>query len=291
MSNLVLLNMRLLSGILLFIVGSGPVLAVESRYMASMEESEWDLTRNSPIECRIEHYIPHFGKASFTREAGRSLQLQIDTVLQVKKGIAVEFRSESALWRPSETVATLANLTTTGSSSLFDIPPEVAERAYFELREGFHPGFIFNRDNALRASMSTVNFRRIENAFRQCQEQLHDQNFDDIRLTRVHFDNDDEFPKLDEERVALQPMLDYLQVDDSIREIVVSGHADMNGKACYNDDLSQRRALYVYDLLLAKGIDPEMITVDFYGESRPLRKGKDKQALAANRRVTIELRR
>ena len=259
--------------------------------MASMEESEWNLTSNSRIECRIEHDIPHFGKASFSRQAGRSLQLQIDTILQVKKGIDVEFRSESAIWRPTKTVATLANLTTTGAPTLFDIPQAVAERAYFELREGFQPGFIFFRENALRASMSTVNFRRIEGAFRSCQEQLHHQNFDDVRLTRIHFENDDEFPKLDEERVALQPMLDYLQVDDTVSEIVVSGHADMNGKACYNDDLSQRRALYVYDMLIARGVKPEMITVDFFGERRPLLKGKDARSLAANRRVTIELKR
>lgn len=269
----------------------GPAIAVESRYMASMEESEWNLTSNSRIECRIEHYIPHFGRASFYRQAGRSLQLQIDTVLQVKKGIDVEFRSESALWRPTQTVATIANLTTTGTTTLFDIPPEVAERAYFELREGFQPGFIFFRENALRASMSTVNFRRIEASFRSCQEQLHDQNFADVRVTRVHFDNDDEFPRLDEERVVLQPMLDYLQVDETVREIVVAGHADMNGKACYNDDLSQRRALYVYDMLIARGVKPEMITVDFFGESRPLVKGKEPKALAANRRVTVELKR
>lgn len=257
--------------------------------MASMEESEWDLTSNSRIECRIEHYIPHFGTAAFSREAGRSLQMQIDTVLQVKQGVEVEFRSESAIWRPQKTVATLANLTTTGTPTLFDIPQEVAERAYFELREGFQPGFIFFRENALVASLSTVNFRRIENAFRSCQEQLHDQNFEDVRLTRIHFDNDDEFPKLDEERSALRPMLAYLDVDDSISEIIVSGHADMNGTTCYNDDLSQRRALYVYDMLIARGVDPEMITVDFFGESRPRVKGKDANALAANRRVTVEL--
>ncbi len=276
---------------LLMALVSHTAVAVESRYMASMEESEWNLTSNSPIECRIEHYIPHFGKASFTREAGRQLQMQVDTVLQVKKGVNVEFRSESAIWRPTETVATLANLVTTGRSTLFDIPPDVAERAYFELREGFQPGFIFFRDNTLRASLSTVNFRRIENAFRSCQEQLHHKNYDDVRFTRIHFDNDDEFPKMEEERTALQPMLDYLSVDDTIREIVVSGHADINGKACYNDALSQRRALYVYDMLIARGIKPEMITVDFFGESRPLRKGTDKKSLAANRRVTVEMRR
>ncbi len=283
--------MRSILLILLMVLVSHTAVAVESRYMASMEESEWNLTSNSPIECRIEHYIPHFGKASFTREAGRQLQMQVDTVLQVKKGVNVEFRSESAIWRPTETVATLANLVTTGRSTLFDIPPDVAERAYFELREGFQPGFIFFRDNTLRASLSTVNFRRIENAFRSCQEQLHHKNYDDVRFTRIHFDNDDEFPKMEEERTALQPMLDYLSVDDTIREIVVSGHADINGKACYNDALSQRRALYVYDMLIARGIKPEMITVDFFGESRPLRKGTDKKSLAANRRVTVEMRR
>lgn len=121
-------------------------------------------------------------------------------------------------------------------------------------------------------SMSTVRFRSIEPEFEQCLSGLHHKNFDDIKVAAIHFDHDDEFPRIEEEDTALKPMLDYLQVDNSISKIVVSGHADLNGAECYNDTLSARRAWYVYDMLVVSGIDPGLIRVDFFGENKPLKK-------------------
>jgi outer membrane protein OmpA-like peptidoglycan-associated protein len=72
---------------------------------------------------------------------------------------------------------------------------------------------------------------------------------------------------------------------------VVTGHADHTGLACYNEGLSERRAWYVYDLLIARGIDSRLLRVDYQGEQKPASKGGKKSSLAANRRVTVELRR
>ncbi len=80
------------------------------------------------------------------------------------------------------------------------------------------------------------------------------------------------------------------KVDQSIGEIVVHGHADMTGSQCYNDSLSARRALYVFDMLVTNGVDPRIISMDYFGEQRPLKKGESEAALAANRRVTVELK-
>jgi outer membrane protein OmpA-like peptidoglycan-associated protein len=38
------------------------------------------------------------------------------------------------------------------------------------------------------------------------------------------------------------------------------------------------------------GVDPDFLRVDYYGESKPDKKGTSKRDLAANRRVTVELR-
>jgi len=87
----------------------------------------------------------------------------------------------------------------------------------------------------------------------------------------------------------LKPLLDYLQVDNAISKIVISGHTDLNGAECYNDTLSARRAWYVYDMLIDSGIDPKLLRVDFFGENKPLQKGTTETALAANRRVGVRL--
>jgi len=112
-----------------------------------------------------------------------------------------------------------------------------------------------------------------------------------VRLSSIHFETDNEFASIRQEETAFQGMLDYLQVDKAISEILVTGHTDNAGLACYNDGLSERRAWYVYDLLLTRGIDASLLRVDYAGEYQPLIKASGKKSRAANRRVTVELRR
>jgi outer membrane protein OmpA-like peptidoglycan-associated protein len=120
---------------------------------------------------------------------------------------------------------------------------------------------------------------------------LYDDNFGDVRVSVIHFEPDEEFASIREEQTAFKRMLDYLQVDNAISEIVVTGHTDHTGLACYNKGLSERRAWYVYDLLIARGIDSRLLRVDYQGEQKPASKGSKQSSLATNRRVTVELRR
>ena len=167
----------------------------------------------------------------------------------------------------------------------------MAERTFYELREGYQPGFLFYDDTPLMASLSTVRFGEVEAEFEQCVARLYGDNFEDVRVSSIHFEPDNEFASLREEESAFTRMFEYLQIDNAISEIVVTGHTDNTGLACYNDGLSERRAWYVYDLLIARGIDSKLLRVDYAGEQKPVRRGSKKNALAANRRVTVVLRR
>lgn len=268
--------------------------AIERKYLAPMEDSRWQMTVETQLHCEMEHEIPRFGKAVFSQSAGRDLQLKLITHQRFNSGIAVDFLSESPHWKTKVTQFKLASLATRESDVLLDTGTRTAKHAYLELHDGFRPGFYFasNKDliDPTTVMMSTVRFRSVEPEFEQCISNLYFENFDDVNIASIHFEHDEEFPILEEEEMALQGMLDYMKIDKSINEIVVSGHADKSGAICYNDTLSERRALYVYDLLVANGIEPGMITLDYFGELRPLVKGGSTTALAANRRVTVELR-
>lgn len=265
--------------------------ALERRYLAAMDISKWTLTQNSVTACQIEHHIPRFGSAVFTQEAGRGLRLELMTQHKFVKGINVELRSEANTWNARKTRAVLARFETSGRKQLFKIPAAVAEQTYYELREGYQPGFLFYDDYPLIASLSTVRFGEVESEFEQCVAQLYVDNFEDVRVSSIHFEPDNEFASLRQEESAFTKMFNYLQIDNAISEIVVTGHTDNTGLACYNDGLSERRAWYVYDLLIARGIDSKLLHVDYAGEQKPVRSGSKKKALAANRRVTVELRR
>ena len=270
--------------------------AAQRRYIAPMEESRWDMTVSTGVQCEMEHVIPYFGKAIFSQEAGRKLRLRLITQQRFKQGIDVEFFSESPNWKTINTALSMGKLKTGGEDILIDVPTVAAKFAYLELHDGFHAGFYFpvtqdDLADEVLVSMSTVRFRNGQPLFEQCVSNLYPENFDDIRSARIHFDHDDEFPRTDEEDNAFSGIYNYLKVDNNISKIVISGHADFSGAECYNDTLSSRRAWYVYDMLVSNGIDPSKIRVDYFGETQPLQPGKSEADLLANRRVTVELHR
>lgn len=69
--------------------------------------------------------------------------------------------------------------------------------------------------------------------------------------------------------------------------IVVSGHADRAGPEPYNEGLSWRRAETLSHALIDAGVSPKLITVNAFGERRPLVATPDGIREPRNRRVEI----
>jgi len=69
---------------------------------------------------------------------------------------------------------------------------------------------------------------------------------------------------------------------------VVEGHSDSQGAANYNQKLSQKRAQSVVDYLTTKfNVDPNIITAQGYGETRPIADNATPQGRQKNRRVLV----
>jgi outer membrane protein OmpA-like peptidoglycan-associated protein len=67
--------------------------------------------------------------------------------------------------------------------------------------------------------------------------------------------------------------------------ISIEGHADRSGPASYNLELSRRRVEAVRDRLIERGVPLEAITIEWWGETRPLVETADGVREAQNRRV------
>jgi len=85
------------------------------------------------------------------------------------------------------------------------------------------------------------------------------------------------------DRIA-QVMVQYPQT-----RILVEGYTDSQGQESYNQQLSERRADSVKNLLMDQGVDPSRIQVVGYGEAQPVATNATTVGRAQNRRVEIKV--
>lgn len=72
-----------------------------------------------------------------------------------------------------------------------------------------------------------------------------------------------------------------------IRSVRVEGHTDDTGTALYNQQLSERRAQRVAELLVHAGMDASQVTTRGWGNSKPLPMAQGNDTRRENRRVAI----
>jgi outer membrane protein OmpA-like peptidoglycan-associated protein len=76
-----------------------------------------------------------------------------------------------------------------------------------------------------------------------------------------------------------------MKANRQIKRVRVEGHTDETGTRERNLTLSKERAESVRGYLIRRGVKPERLSSEGYGETRPLAKGNDPESLAKNRRV------
>lgn len=93
---------------------------------------------------------------------------------------------------------------------------------------------------------------------------------------------------LEESLPNLVKVSEILMIDEGFR-LFISAHTDNVGDDDYNMELSQRRALAVYDFLVARGIEPERMRTKGFGESKPVETNATEAGRKLNRRVEFRL--
>lgn len=89
--------------------------------------------------------------------------------------------------------------------------------------------------------------------------------------------------------MPLNEVVRLLQKDPAL-QLVIEAHTDSIGTEERNQELSERRAKRVALYFKNKGIDPKRITVQGYGETRPVADNNTNKGRAKNRRVEMKLR-
>jgi|ADurb_Ile_03_Slu_FD_contig_31_1605813_length_3241_multi_4_in_0_out_0_8 outer membrane protein OmpA-like peptidoglycan-associated protein len=101
-------------------------------------------------------------------------------------------------------------------------------------------------------------------------------------LEKVYFDFNKYGPKTEGYEV-IATVSDWMKKNASYK-VKVDGHADTQGDAVYNQNLSELRANYVKKLLVKSGVSEDRIITQGFGEEKPISKKNPE-----NRRVEFTI--
>ncbi len=108
-----------------------------------------------------------------------------------------------------------------------------------------------------------------------------------VRLNNVFFDFDKSNLR-DESFVELDRVVNLLKENPAI-EIEISAHTDSKGSDDYNMKLSDNRAKSVREYIVSKGVAPERIISQGYGETMPVASNDTDEGRQINRRVEFKI--
>ncbi len=93
---------------------------------------------------------------------------------------------------------------------------------------------------------------------------------------------------LSESMTELRRLLDLMTQNPSLR-IEIGGHTDSTGSFAYNKNLSEKRALSVYNYLLENGIEEQRLDYSGYADQKPIATNETEEGRAQNRRTEFKV--
>jgi OmpA-OmpF porin, OOP family len=86
----------------------------------------------------------------------------------------------------------------------------------------------------------------------------------------------------------LQKVERFLSENPNVK-VEISGHTDNDGSLAYNMQLSQKRALAVYNYLISNGVSPKRLFAKGYGPNQPIAANDTEEGKQQNRRIEFKL--
>lgn len=262
-------------------------------YVASLEQSQWRISDNTPIVCRLEHEIPSYGKAVFTSHAGKhhDLNFTLDMWVKPDEVTHATLMSMAPAWRPGVLSKPITDLTYQKYFS-GEVPKHAAWSMLNELERGMQPTFYYadwyNRSSKVAVGLSAANFARKYTDFRACLANLLPYSFEDIAFTVLTYEfGGNELTRYSKAQIA--KVQQYLSYDPEVELVLIDAYTDSYGGRSINAKVSETRANSVKDLFLSAGIPQDRIHTEGHGERRHVASNDTIEERARNRRVVIRL--
>lgn len=269
------------------------VSAMEKRYVATPQQSTWQMIANTPLECRMVHPIPNYGDAVFSSAASKKINLDFELKMKRPMGETrdVTLVSMPPAWRPGEGANRISNIR---FFQQFDgyIGGQTAWSILGELEKGRYPTFSYqewrSRDERVEVALSSVLFQPSYNVFSDCIANLLPYSFEDIAFTILHYDRSSvDLNKQSQKRLA--QIAEYIKHNQDIDLVLVSTYTDAEDSKSASQNLSERRAEVLQEYFKSLGLPENRIQVQGYGRRRPIDDNASPIGKDRNRRVVISL--
>lgn len=269
---------------------SPPGQAVE--FGPGLQNTNWEL-EGDIFACEFRQPIPFYGDAVFYHEAGEDVRFYLETPNNRMQDGRAALAVEAPAWRPSSHVRDLGYVQVQHSQRPLEVETERTLSMMAALESGLSPAFTRQgrgMNEPVRVKLSPVGFNSYLQEYRQCITQLLPVNFDQVERTRLLYDTG--VDSLDRAAQAtLNDVITYVRNDPNVVAIYVEGHSDNQSTRYDGRRRSERRALQVRDYLVERGIEPNMIMVDYHGAQFPVASNDTAEGRAQNRRTTVRLER
>lgn len=263
------------------------------RYVATIENSQWQLTENNRLQCQLEHPIPNYGTAIFSSAASKlnNLAFELDLKRLPANYEMAQVESVPPSWRPGEGSSKVADLQWRKQFN-GDLDEKSAWVMLTELEKGYIPTFYYadwyNRTDRVAVGLAAVNFRPAYYEFLDCLDTLLPYSFKDISYVVLNFKNNSaELDKASQKKLA--QIEEYLKHDTEIEAIDVKAYSSSWGGRYTNLKVSEKRAKQVKDFFVKFGIDESKIATEGFGEKRHIASNETILGRSENRRVVIEM--
>lgn len=269
---------------------AGTQIAYSHDYAAGLENSAWNLDP-APLRCRLWQAVPRYGEVGFEAKSGEEQRFYVESERPVVAKGNADIKVVAPFWRPGIEPKELGSVKSAMGKRPLNLGKEWADRFLDELQVGLSPSFLimgWHDNHRVEVDVSAVNFQDAYLGYMSCLASLYPANFDQLKNTTVNFDTDKwRLTKAMKERLDL--IAGYVSLDPEVNKIFVHGHTDSVGRRGHNWELSRLRSKAVMDYLMDKGVEPSMLGMNYWGETRPKVKNSNVKNKAINRRVYVSM--
>lgn len=260
-------------------------------YVSPLNQASWQSSQ-AKHRCELNHEIPGFGLASFSRTAISGVGFSVRVQEATRESGEAQLQSIPPAWQPLLSPRDFGVVVYQAGKEPISLGDKTALTMLAELERGMQITFTPKQWDAVPAmvsfTLSTVNFRDALTEFRGCMAALPHFDFETLRNSQLLFATDSS-ELTDSARQRLDRLVDYVLLDDAVSAIQVEGHTDNVSTRRYNRKLSRQRAEAVRDYLLQKQLPAGLIRLTSFGEVKPVASNRTENGRSRNRRVMVSI--